>query len=112
LCLLCWPQAPSLLRPLSVVSVLGCCFWSFGSGDVRYALMAEIFGGVACCYVLKYVYDQATSKSSGWANLLKARLVLAFVFCLIAVQTLSGLWLGLVHFECANENGPCDQIGR
>src|SRR5213075_2502567 len=31
LCLLCWPQAPSLIRRLSFVTVLGCCLWAFGS---------------------------------------------------------------------------------
>jgi len=73
-------------------------------------LMGEIFGGVACCYVLKYLYEQATSKSSSWTDLLKARLVLAFAFCLIAGQSLGGLWLAMVHFECANENLPCDHV--
>jgi len=110
LCLLCWPQAPSLIRRLSFVTVLGCGVWSFGSGDIRYGLFAEILGGIACCYVLKYVYDQATNKSTGWTNLLKARLGLAFVFCLIALQSFSGLGLAMVHFECANENGGCDRV--
>lgn len=110
LCLLCWPQAPSLIRRLSFLMVLGCCFWSFGSGDIRYGLTAEIIGGVACCYALKYVYDQATKKYTGWINLLKARFVLGLVFCLLGVQTLSGLWLGLVHFECANEKAGCDRV--
>jgi hypothetical protein len=110
LCLLCWPQAPSLIRRLSFVTVLGCIVWSFGSGDIRYGLFAEILGGVACCYVLKYLYDQATDKSSGRTDLLKARLGLAFVFCVIALQSFSGLGLAMVHFECANENGGCDRV--
>jgi hypothetical protein len=110
LCLLCWPQAPSLIRRLSFVTVLGCGVWSFGSGDIRYGLFAEILGGVACCYILKYVYDQATHKGIGWTNLLKARFAFAFVFCLIALQSLCGLGLAMVHFECVNEKGACDRV--
>lgn len=107
LCLLVWPKTPPVIRRLSFVMVLGCFLWSFSSGDLRYALFGEIFGGIACCYVLRYVYDQAKSKCAG-TQLLKARLAMGLLFGFIALQSVSGVWFGLVNFQCANEKHICD----
>jgi len=109
LCLLCWPRTPVALRRISFVMVLGCMLWSFSSGDLRYALLGEILGGVACCYILKYIFDQAKGKFAG-AQLLKVRVAMALVFGFIGFQSLSGLWFGLVSFQCANERHFCDRV--
>lgn len=111
LCLLFGRLAPAPIRKLCFVMVLGCFFWSFGSGDLRYALIGEIFGGVACCFIFKYLYDQVSTKlPAGRLALLKTRIAFVLVLGFATCQSLSGVWFGLVHFECANENGLCDRV--
>jgi hypothetical protein len=91
--------------------VLGSCVWSFGSGDLRYALIGEIFGGIFCCFIFKYLYDQASAfRRANWMISLKTRIAFVLVLGFVAAQTAFGLWFGLVHFECANENHLCDRV--
>jgi hypothetical protein len=111
LCLLFWRLTPSSLRKLSFVMVFGCFLWSFGSGDLRYALIGEMFGGVACCFIFKYLYDQvATKLPAGRLALMKTRIAFVLVLGFAACQSLSGMWFSLVHFECANESELCDRV--
>ena len=111
LCVLLWRQAPSSIRKICFVMVLGCYLWSFGSGDLRYALVGEIFGGVACCFIFKYLYDQVSTKlPTARMALLKTRIAFVLVLGFATFQSLFGLWFGLVHFECANESLLCDRV--
>jgi hypothetical protein len=104
-------QAPVAIRKVCFIMFVGCCLWSFGSGDLRYALIGEVFGGIICCFIFKYLYEQArgVAKMPG-AALIKARLAFALVIGFALLQTSIGVWMGLIHFNCASENQPCDRI--
>ncbi len=111
LCLLFWRLAPSSIRKLCFVMVFGSLLWSFGSGDLRYALIGEIFGGVACCFIFKYLYDQVSAKlPAGRLALMKTRIAFVLVLGFATCQSLFGVWFGLVHFECASETALCDRV--
>ncbi|PWT91697.1 MAG: hypothetical protein C5B55_07665 [Blastocatellia bacterium] len=103
--------APTAIRKVSFILVFGCTLWSFGSGDLRYALIGEVFGGIVCCFVFRFLYDQAFGIANASSQLLvRARIAFALIIGFALAQSAFGIWFGLVHFECANENQLCDRI--
>jgi hypothetical protein len=111
LCTLFFTRTPSSIRRISFITVFGSYIWSFTSGDLRYALIGEVFGGIICCFIFKYLYDQAFGRfATVSAPLKSARTAFALVLAFSLLQTTFAVWFGLVHFECANEKLLCDRV--
>lgn len=101
-------SASPTLKKISAVFVISSVLWSFTSGDVRYALLNEVLGGVLCVFVLAHVLKLMRSLTQRRERF-RARLALGlYGMVLVLFSTLSILF-GLTHVECFSKDRFCNR---
>ena len=102
-------SASTALKKICAVFVVSSVLWSFVSGDVRYALLNEVLGGVFCVFGLAHVFSMKRSLTQG-RELLKARLAFALFASLLLVVSFLSVWFGLIHVECFSTDKFCNRV--
>ena len=101
--------APKELKKILLVMISATIVWSFVSGDIRYALPMEVLGGIACLFALLYVWRIAREREVGTVELYKRYAALGLFTFFLGFCSLSGIWNGLIHFECSSDTKFCDR---
>lgn len=99
---------PKVLTKIFFVMVVSTIIWSFLSGDIRYALSGELLGGIASLFALVYIY-QMIRENQAPKDRFKQYLAAGLYTFFLAISTLSGIWAGLIHFECSSGARFCDR---
>jgi len=101
-------SASTTLKKICAVFVVSSVLWSFVSGDVRYALLNEVLGGVFSVFGLAHVLSMRRSLT-GRRELFKARLAFALYASLLVVFSFLSVWFGLIHVECFSTDKFCNR---
>jgi hypothetical protein len=101
-------SASDRLKKICFTFVLSSFLWSFTSGDVRYALLNEVLGGVLCVFVLTHVVRLIRS-STQRRERFRARLAFALYGMLLIVFASLSVLFGLTHVECFSADKFCDR---
>jgi hypothetical protein len=102
-------STPRVLRKINFVTVLATLLWSFTSGDIRYALFSETLCGIACLGALLYVWQMVQQLDVTRSEKIKRYAAAGLFTFFVSLCSLSGLWFGLIHFECSSETKFCDR---
>jgi len=101
-------SASDALKKICFAFVLSSFLWSFTSGDVRYALLNEVLGGVLCVFVLAHVVRLMRSLTQRRERF-RARLAFALYGMLLALFSSLSILFGLTHVECFSTDKFCDR---
>jgi hypothetical protein len=101
-------SASNTLKKICAVFVVSSVLWSFVSGDVRYALLNEVLGGVFCVFGLAHVLSMRRSLTQR-RELFKARLAFGLYASLLVVFSFLSVWFGLTHVECFSTDKFCNR---
>jgi hypothetical protein len=101
-------SASNTLKKICFAFVLSSFLWSFVSGDVRYALLNEVLGGVLCVFVLTHVLRLVRSLTQRRERF-RARLAFALYGMLLVVFSSLSILFGLTHVECFSTDKYCDR---
>jgi hypothetical protein len=101
-------SASDALKKICFAFVLSSFLWGFTSGDVRYALLNEVLGGVLCVFVLTHVVRLMRSLTQRRERF-RARLAFALYAMLLVLFSSLSILFGLTHVECFSSVKFCDR---
>src|SRR3989442_13704624 len=100
--------ASPALKKMCAAIVMSSFMWSLLSGDVRYALLNEVLGGVLCIFVLVHVVTLARTLTLPRERF-KAYLAFGLHGSLLVFFSLLSVWFGLTHIECFSSGKFCNR---
>ncbi len=100
------------LRFLSFITVTGTFLWSFATGDIRYGLVEEIYGGTVICATLSSISQllpAAAAQLKTKRDVLRVATAKILFTTLLGIQMAFALWFALIHFDCFAQDLHCDR---
>jgi len=94
------------IRTLSLATAIMILLWSFGSGDIRYAIPIEVIGAI----LIVYLASHAWAKLEAHQTFSKIAILLAITF--LGLLTFFIFMRGVVHKEYYSTNNAWDSIGQ